>query len=417
MKFNFSSISSFQFSQVIKQITTLIISIILAKSGLSLEFIGIYESFLWIGFITTGFLISGLSESFLSKFEDSPFQYYLTTLLLSFIIFIILFNIPSKQIYWSLFVTIICLNFPTFLIDLIWLKKNNPNSLLLFSTVYSIFQIGLILVPIRFQWNSIFIFYGLLCLAVLKHIFLIIQILSNKKFNFQLLKMVNWINSSLPLIAYSFLGAMHIFLDGWIVQYFFPEDSAKFAIYRYGSKELPLSMAITASFGLAIIPSLKTNISNGLKGIKSQSLNFYHILFPISIVLMFFSDILFIQIFNPSFKDSVVIFQIYLLLLIPRTIINKPILIAKEDNAFILKVAINEVLINIITSITLGYYFGLWGIATGTLIAYYFEKIAFGLRLKIKYGINFSGYSYPRIFFFYSFLLGLIFFIKLYQNF
>ncbi|MEY2904647.1 MAG: hypothetical protein RJA52_663, partial [Bacteroidota bacterium] len=90
--------------------------------------------------------------------------------------------------------------------------------------------------------------------------------------------MVNWINSSLPLIAYSFLGAMHIFLDGWIVQYFFPEDSAKFAIYRYGSKELPLSMAITASFGLAIIPSLKTNISNGLKGIKSQSLNFYHIL-------------------------------------------------------------------------------------------------------------------------------------------
>jgi len=417
LKFNFDHLFSFQLHQVIKQITSFLIAIILAKSEINIDFIGVYESFLWIGFATTIFLITGLSESFLTKSEINLYQFYIPSLLFSCLIFLSLFFLPVNFPYWKLFIGIISLNFPTFLIELIWLKSEKGKSILIFSSITSIIQLGIASIPLFLKWNPYSIFYGLVIFSGLKHLFLVLFLKSNFEFQFKFSIGWEWITNSLPLIFYSLLGSMHIILDGWLVQYFYPDNPAKFAIFRYGSKELPFSVALTASLGLAILPILKNDPFTGLDKIKEKCSSLSHLVFPVSILLIFFGEDFFKWIFNPDFLDSALIFQIYLLLLIPRMIINKPILISKNDHNFILKIAIGEISINLIFSVILGYYWGLPGIAFGTLIAYSFEKLAFVFRLRSKFGVSFSSYTPTKLFFMYSFLLVIAFVFILFQSF
>lgn len=417
MKFNLDHLFSFQLHQVLKQITSFLFAVILAKSEVGLNFIGVYESFLWIGFGTTIFLISGLSESFLTKSEINLYQFYIPSLLISLIIFLTLFFLPVDIPFWKLFISIISINFPTFLIELIWLKKENGKSILIYSFITSLIQIGIALIPYFLKWNPSTIFYALFIFSGLKHLFLFLFLKSNFEFQFKFSIGWKWIINSLPLIFYSLLGSMHIILDGFLVNYFYPDNPEKFAIFRYGSKELPFSVALTASLGLAILPWLKKDLLSGLEKIRKKCSTLSHLLFPISILLVFFGKEFFKWIFNPEFIDSAIIFQIYLLLLIPRIITNKPILINKNDHGFILKIALWEIIINFLSSIVLGYFWGLTGIAFGTLIAYSFEKIAFVLRLRSKFGVSFSSYTPTNLFFMYSFLLITAFIFIISQNF
>lgn len=417
LKFNLDHLFSFQLHQVLKQITSFLIAVLLAKSEVSIDFIGVYESFLWIGFASTIFLISGLSETFLSKSENNLYQFYIPSLFISLVIFLLLFFLPVDIPYWKLFIGIISINFPTFLIELIWLKKENGKSIVVFSLITSIIQLGIVSTPLLFNGDPVYIFYGLFIFSGLKHFFLLIFLRSNFEFQFKFSKGWEWMIHSLPLIFYSLLGSMHIILDGALVQYFYPDNPEKFAIFRYGTKELPFSVALTASLGLAILPILKKDIFSGLDSLKEKCSSLSHLLFPVSILLIFFGKDFFKWIFNPEFIDSAIIFQIYLLLLIPRMVINKPILISKNDQGFILKIAIGEIILNLFFSIVLGYYYGLPGIAVGTLIAYCFEKIAFVYRLKTKFGVNFSSYTPTKLIFSYSIVLVAAFIFIIIQNF
>ncbi|HQU61462.1 MAG TPA: hypothetical protein PLU64_19775, partial [Saprospiraceae bacterium] len=65
-----SNVRAFQVFNVLRQGATILIAILLAKSALGTEGIGIYEMLLYIGFTLTAFWIAGLMQGFLAQYPQ-----------------------------------------------------------------------------------------------------------------------------------------------------------------------------------------------------------------------------------------------------------------------------------------------------------------------------------------------------------
>ena len=55
-----------------------------------------------------------------------------------------------------------------------------------------------------------------------------------------------------------------------------------------------------------------------------------HLLYPLSIVLLWVSEFLFVQVFDPAFRESAAIFNVYLLILTNRLIFPHTVIIGFE---------------------------------------------------------------------------------------
>jgi O-antigen/teichoic acid export membrane protein len=410
-------IHAFQFHAAMKQVSVIVIAVALAKSGLPVEIIGIYETFMFIGLAATLFLISGLSEGFLSIYKNNPLNYYLTTLIISLLICLFLLFLNIKLPYWILFVSFIGIHFSTFIIELILLKEQRGVILFQYACISSLFHILVVALPPFLQLNFQYILFGLLGLAICKHVFLIYLVSKYGSFKINVSFSIQWIKVSTPLIVYALLGSLSFIVDGWLVQFLFPDNPAIFGVYRYGARELPFSVAISAGLGVALIPTLRKNISKGMHEIKNKSTPLFHIFYPAALILLIFSDWIYVHIFNSDFIDAVPIFELSILLLIPRLIINKSILIGLNEQVYVLKVAVIEICLNLICSIALGLVWGLKGIAIGTLIAFSFEKIAFAWRLRFKHFISISDYLNLPIFLGYGLIISSVFLVKFFHSF
>ena len=185
----------------------------------------------------------------------------------------------------------------------------------------------------------------------------------------------------------------------------FDGDEAFFAIFRYGARELPLAMALANAFSTSMLPEVATNLQFSLKIIKEKSVKLLHLLFPISIVAMLSSSFLFPLVFNESFSDSAIIFNVFLLVIISRLIFPQTILIGLGENKMVLLFSIIELGFNIALSFVFVQHWGLAGIAMGTVIAFFMEKLMMAIFLYTRFRISPGQYCHLNIFAVYSLLL------------
>jgi len=120
---------------------------------------------------------------------------------------------------------------------------------------------------------------------------------------------------------------------------------------------------------------------------------------------MFAAPVLFPIVFNPDFKDSALIFNIYLLLLISRVLFPQTILIGLKKTGFILWVSVIELVINVALSLILVQIMGLIGVAVATVIAFACEKIMMISYNYFQLKIPLSSYLNVRMYVLYSGLL------------
>ena len=155
---------------------------------------------------------------------------------------------------------------------------------------------------------------------------------------------------------------------------------------------MPFSIALIGAMASALIPVVGQNLQEGLDQIKHRSLNLMHLLFWMSIVLMVISPYIFPVVFNPDFKDSSSIFNIYLLLLSSRILLPQTILIGLSETKIILYASIVEVVINLTLSLYLLQDYGLEGIAFATIIAFGVEKLILVVYTQQKLNIPLKSY-------------------------
>jgi O-antigen/teichoic acid export membrane protein len=424
--------AAIQSHQMLRQASLVLISVLLAKSGLTTDDIGIYETLLFIGTTLSYFWLNALIQStltFIPSVKDSEkhqavFNIFLIFNALSLALFLILFlfkypislffagkaNLP----FYTTYAVFLLLNFPPLLLESLWTIEKHPLSILAYSVVSNIVLPFAIVLPLWLGCPFVYSFYGMISVAAVRYIWLIIKVLSSTKnacFSKSLIH--SFLVLALPLMAYSFLNGFVTSFTSWIVHWFHNGDQQAFAIFRYGAREFPLALALATGLSNSIIPVLTTNANEGLSVLKKKSERLWHILFPTSIILMLTSKSLFPLVFNPSFSQSAPVFCVFLLLLTSRALFPQAILLALKETKMMLYISIIETLSIIILSFLLIKPFDTEGVAWALVLGFLLEKILIIVFLKRQYQIDFRDYTNVKLYLIYSILLVISYFMQI----
>lgn len=418
----FNTISAFQLFQLIRYGTFILIGIVFAKSALSTSDIGHYETFIFLSGALCFFWLNGLIKGFLplsKENQDFFFNAFVILQVFSFLAVLLLFflqgpisiHLLNGKDLPDLFLLglFILIGTPASLTEHYYLIKKNHKAIVNYGII--VFSATLILVagpallgkPIHVSMQ------GLVISSLLRYIWLWIILFRQKTFRISIEFTRKHLRLSMPLILATFLSGSAQYIDGFIVNSRFSEDT--FAIFRYGARELPFALLLVNALSNSMLTSFggNTRINEHLSQIKRSIGRLMWFLFPITMILLLVSKPLFPLVFNPDFKSSATIFNIYLLLLISRILLPQTILNGMQKTKPIVTASALELFINIVLSLTLVQKFGINGIAFATVVAFMTEKIYLAGLLKRKYQIEISQYLPVKLYMTFSILTIVLF--------
>ncbi len=416
-----------QIFHLLRQGTSILIAILLAKSSLSTTQIGAYEMLMYISYTVSFFWVSGLVQGLLTSYPQQDarsqnlylFNAYLVFSGISLFVFLMLvvFREPALQLltgknqldYLYLFLLYQLFNMPTYLVENFYLLHNQPKRIVSFALFAFLGQLTVMTVPIFLGFDFRYSFWGLVGLALAKHVWLLVFMYQEQVWQFRPALLQNWLSLSLPLMLYALVGGFNQTFDNWLVNWQYDGDERTFAIFRYGARELPLTIALANAFSAGMLPELSKDLTTGLRSMRSKSLQLMHLLFPVSVILVLTSEWFFPIVFSDAFVESVPIFNIYLLLIVSRLIFSRTVLIGLKDNTVVLGISVLELLLNIGLSFWLVQDYGLMGIAYATVLAHVFEKGLMVVYVQKRYGIRVNDYTPIGTYLGYSLLMLLTF--------
>ena len=313
-----------QLFQLMKSVIFAIISIVFAKSRLSLDDIGLWEMFMFIGSIMTFFWVTGIIQSLLPLYQrnktyhkigdkgiaKSP-EIFNAFLLLCFFSLLLFFLGHSLKGYFSVFhnkgnvpyinllLLYILLSSPVCLIEYIYLLNNRSHRIFQYGVYTFTVQLILILTPLFLGKDIIWSIYGLLVITSLRWIWLIILLrrYSLMKFSFDFIK--DHLYLATPLIITTLISGSAQYIDGVIISALY-KDPKIFVLFRYGAKEFPLVLMLANGLSIAMLSEFSTRerMKESLELIKVKSTKLMHLLFPVTMVMMLLAKAIFTLMFR-----------------------------------------------------------------------------------------------------------------------
>lgn len=423
-----------QVFQVLRFTAFLIISFVFTRSELSKKDIGDFELMLFFASAVTFFWITGIIQSLLPLFNNnnslvsykrkndskSPelFNAFLVIFAISLVLFLIGFAIKEKiNVYkgghplpYALpLLLYILFSSPACLVEFIYLLRNKPRRILAYGIITFSLQVVVVVFPVWYGWGVESAIWGVVAVAVIRFIWLMVLLKKYTLMKVSIPFIKEHITLAMPLVVSSLLSGSAQYIDGIIVSAKFSPE--KFAIFRYGAKEMPLVTNLSSGLNNAMLTqfSSRTKIKFGLLTLKKKSLRLMHVLFPISIILLFFSDIIYHGLFTKSFFQSSDVFMVYILLIISKLVFPQTILIGLKKNRIVMWASIIEIILNIILSLLLIPKYGIVGVAVATVIIYIVEKIILIAYNHFKLGIKPTEYIPVGWYLFYSTLITVLF--------
>lgn len=422
-----STVKALQLFQIMRQGATILTAILLAHSALPTHEVGYYEMLLYVGYLLSFAWVSGLMQALLACFpnQKKPQQRQLifsawgvfTSLSLFFAGSLWLFPETIMGLltqersvpYTALFAGFLMVNWPAHLQEHFYLLANRPWALLFYGVVSSTAQLVAIILPIWLGYSFYWSFVSLLGVGMAKFIWLTAYTWRNGQWQWHPPLVRHWLHPAWPLILYALLGALNQSFDPWFVGFFYQGDETTFAVYRYGARELPLVMALAGAFSSAVIPIVASNTQAGLAAVKTKSRQLFHLIFPLTIVLLLTSKWWFVAVFSDRFADSVPIFNVLLLVTASHLLFTRTILVALQDTRWLLLFVIGGIIINVVLSFVFAPIWGLVGIAGATVLAYVTEKGLMFVYLHQRHQISLATYTDLRWWGAYSLVLLLAF--------
>ncbi len=426
-----TTISAFQFIQLLRFATLLLLGVVFAHHYSKQE-IGQYEVMLFIAGAVSFFWLSGILQTFLSLAKDEETSsgesersshYFNGFVLLVFfsalaVLFLVVFrhqvqtllNGANQIPYFNWLLAYLFLSSPSNLIEYLFLSKSKPVHIIVYGLVSYGLQFIFLTVPPLLNLPLKYSVFGLIAISALRFIFLLIILGKYSRFTLSFPFLKEHINLAYPLILSSLLSGSGQYIDTAIVTHFF--NSEMFAIFRYGAREFPLVIILANSFSLAMIPEFsRLTMAECLMKIKNNSKRLMHILFPITAVFILASNWLFTFFFTESFSLSAKIFNIYLLQIVFRLIFPETILIGKRITKIFLAVSFTEIVVNVALSLFLVRLIGITGIVYGTFLANLFERFVLIAIVKHKLKVNVHEYIPVSLYLAYSVALLLVYYM------
>lgn len=410
-------VNVYQFYQTGRYVTGIIISVILVKSGLSGTDLGQFEILMFMALTVSFFWTVGFQNALLSYYptcDDDKKESVLTSafiilMILGSLIAIIFLLAPNFLMnlfkeggdtgYFPMLALYIWVSSPLLMIENVLLLKKMGRKLLKYTIVGLSFTIVLMTSISIFAPAIENFFMGLISIAIIKLIYLILLLNFKVKMIPDKKVMMSFLIFSAPLILNVLISSMMDVVDGWFVSRYYSQ--ADFAVFRYGARELPFSSVLYSSLSAALIPYLSTQEAQFIK-LKENATKWMHVLFPASIILCFVSPLIFSLIYNPTFKTSAFIFNIYLLILISRVLLPQTYNFAKHQHKVVVWSGIMELLCNIALSYWWMHIWGIYGLAMATVVSYFIQKLILITYNRINDGIRFHDYIDIKYYLLYS---------------
>ena len=429
-----SNVGSLQTIQILRFTTFLLISVIFANSQISVAEIGYYELSLFIASAVSFFWVNGLIQSLLplynsnttfsvatiNKKSKSPELYNAFLLLAGFSILAYIFCVLFQRAFYlfegvreidfmHLIFIYILLSNPGHLVEYIYLLKNKPVHLLVYGFISFGIQLVIVTVPVLAGYPMESAIWGLIAISVIRLLWLAVLLRRHARFRLSLPFIREHMALGLPLVLSSLLSGSAQYIDGLIITATY--DAANFALFRFGAKELPLVILMANGLSNAMLPEFSTlsKMEDALHAIREKSKRLMHLLFPLSIVLLFFSKVIYIALFGEEFSRSADVFMVYLLLIISRLLFPQTILIGLKKTRIVLIASVVEIILNVSLSLFLIQYYGIVGVAVATSIIFLVEKMVLVAYNYFSLRISPHQYIPVAVYLFYSSLLIIVF--------
>lgn len=421
-----TNISAFQFIQLLRFATLFLIGIVFSRHYSKTE-IGEYETLIFVASAVSFFWLRGVLQSFLALIkknktdQNSNIYFNVALIMVLFsamaIVSLILFKNSISNLltnhgelpYFNWLLVYLFFSTPSYLIEYIYLTLDKPKNIILYGIVSFGLQFFVLILPPLFNFPIIYSIIGLVAISFLRFSYLIILLVRYSRFQISLSFIKKHLNLAYPLIGSSLLSGSGQYIDGIIVTQMY--DTANFAIFRYGARELPLVIIMANALSNSLIPNFSNlSFNDALAKLKKSATRLMHFLFPATMVFLVISNWLFQLFFTEEFSYSAKIFNIYLLLVIPRLLFPQTILIGRRYTSVMLWVSLAEIVINVSLSLLLIRTLGLWGVAFATLVANLFERVCHAIIVRIKYQTKISSYLSINWYLFYT-LITLILYV------
>ncbi len=416
MKKYLNTISAFQFYQLVKYSTLILIGVVFTKTALTQNAIGEYETFVFLAGAVSFFWLNGLLKALLPlsslKEKTNIFSAFVVIQIFSLLAALLLFLLQPMFSQFllngkgipeiGLLFLFLVLGIPANLVEYFYLIKKQNIAIVIYASVSFFIQFLLIVLPIILGYKIEMALKGLVISSILRYIWLWIVMISNSEIQFSISFIKEHLKLGGPLIAATFLSGSAQFVDGFIVTSKFNEET--FAVFRYGARELPLAMLLANALSTAMLPDFahKENLIQNLVKLKKSVSKLMHFLFPVTVILLLISHPAFPVVFNAQFEKSATIFNIYLLLVISRLLMPQTILNGLKITKPIMGASLFELILNVSLSLIFVQFLGIAGIAYATVIAFLFEKIYLASIVKAKLNIAVSDYIPIKIYTMYS---------------
>ncbi|MEL7247906.1 MAG: hypothetical protein AAFO03_05790 [Bacteroidota bacterium] len=423
-----SNARAFQLFQLLRQGGLIIIAIALGHSGLAVAEIGYYEMLTYLGYLLTFFWVTGFMQGLLSQFNrlgipeqrQLIFQAFgvfsIASLALGAVIYLFESNLLLALVrqasipYLWLFLVFLLTNLVASLQEHFYLLRQQKLELVIYGALTATAQILVVALPPWLGYDFRWSFVGLAVLGILKWLWLLRFTLQAGKWEWSNTIFNDWWRISWPLGVYALVAGLSQAVGPWLVGHFFAGDSAAFALYRYGARELPLLSALAGALGSALIPAIAAQRESGLQELKLECRRLYHLIFPLSIVLLLTAQFWFPLVFDPKFTASVPLFNTFLLLTMAHLLFARTILVALEDTRWVPLFALFSLLLQLGIGFWIVPSWGLIGIATTAVIAFSLEKLGMVVYVQLRHGISLPQYTPLRWWLLYSLLLVLTFY-------
>jgi O-antigen/teichoic acid export membrane protein len=422
-------IKAMQFYHLSRKGGAFLVSIVLAKVGLSLDQIGIYETWIYLAMLFSFFWVEGLIKTYLSSSEQEGRNLergmsttYVLFLIISLALGAVLFLAKGPLLalltgqedleHFNLLLLYLVLSPPMMLLPFFYQVTHQRKGIIAAAILASFGFTLLVSVPLLLDYGLRGSLYGMIAYAVLGNLWMMVAMLWRYKGDWLIsipfaraLLVMGW-----PLVVYTVFQSLTTVVDATLVQWFY-KSKADFAIFRYGARELPIVIPLTAGVVNLALPLLVREWSQGLDLIKRESRKLMHLLFPIGAVLMILSEWLFGWVYNSDFQDSAAVFNVYLLLIASQLLFPQTLIIARRKNQILMMVSVLEVGVNIVLTWALIHNYGMIGVAWATVIAYMLEKGLLMFYVHKVERVPLSSYTDMRLWSLYSLALLLIYWL------
>ena len=382
-------------------------------------------SYFWVTGILQSFLpLSQRSMAFVQHERTegkSPEIFNAFVLLLSFciafaLLILLMFDNPvldsetPKIPYPGLLIIYFILSNTSPLIEHIFLIQNKPQHIFWYGVLSTAVQIIAVCAPIMLGFGLESAIWGLIFANALRFIFLILLLFRYAEFKLSMPFILNNLYVGYPIMISALLSGSSQYVDSLVATIAF--DAESFAVFRYGCKELPFVVMMTSGLNNALIPafSVKKNIPDVLAEIKRRSLRQMHILFPLSILVMIFSNVLYGRVlFNPEFYRSADVFMVYQLMIVSRVVFPQTILIGLKKTHILMWASVIQIALNIPLALYLVQEYKVVGIALASGLIHILEKFILMWYNYRELGISPKAYTPLTWYTFYSVLIGIVF--------